>query len=67
MTDGDGKTLHVVVGDGNALCTDYGFSSCGDIDWGRSYQTCRTTEDVGPEPPEDCLESGVAFMDVDPD
>ena len=67
VTDGTGKTLHVVVGDGNALCRDYGFSGCGDIDWGRAYQTCRTSEDVGPEPPEDCEESGVTFMDVDPD
>lgn len=67
VTDGAGKTLHVVVGDGNALCRDYGFSGCGDIDWGRAYQTCRTSEDTGPEPPEDCEELGVTFMDVDPD
>ena len=64
--DGVGRTLHIVVGEGNALCRDYGFGGCGDIDWGRAYQTCRTSEEVA-EPAEDCTEAGVTFMDVDPD
>jgi len=64
--DGVGKTLHVVVGDGNALCRDYGFSGCDDIDWGRAYQTCGTSG-AAPEPADECTEAGVTFMDVDPD
>ena len=64
--DRDGKTLHVVVGEGNALCRDYGFGGCDDLDWGRAYQLCHTS-DVSPEPSADCTEAGVTFMDVDAD
>lgn len=64
--DGVDMVLHVVVGNGEALCEDYGLDGCDDIGWGRAYQICRTSED-NPEHPEGCVEAGVTFMDVDPD
>ncbi len=65
--DGKDKTLHVVLGNGGALCRRYGFGGCGDIDWGRVYQTCRTSEDQGPKPDPGCEEHGVVFTSADPD